>query len=159
MDERVARLKSPKDCEQFAKNVEARLPELAREARRRAIEVRAAEHNAQSEAEREALQAVYAYEEGLTATNRRKTRAPRTWQMITRHGIIEAVERAVDRADDASGFTALMNMGMADLAFESVVIRHPGVFRSETVARAKARLDKWKQADLQNLSQAAIEKK
>jgi len=56
MDERVLRLKNPKDCEQFAKNVEAKLPELAREARRRAIELRAAEYNAQSEAEREALQ-------------------------------------------------------------------------------------------------------
>lgn len=151
MDERVARLKTPKDCEQLAKNVEAKLPELAREARRRAIELRAAEHNAQSEAEREALKAVYAYEEVLSVKNRRKTRAARTWQMIDRHGIIKAVERAVNRPDDATGFTALMNMGMADLAFESVVIRHSGVFNQETVARAKARLEKWKEADPPNL--------
>jgi len=34
MDERVARLKTPEECEQFALNVQARLPELARAARR-----------------------------------------------------------------------------------------------------------------------------
>ena len=144
MDERVLRLKTPKDCEQFARNVEAKLPELAREARRRAIELRAAAHDAQNEAEREALEAVYAYEEVLSANNRRKTRASRTWQMIKRHGIIPAVERAVNRTDDPTGFTALINMGMEDLAFEAVVIRHTNVFSPETVERAKARLKKWK---------------
>ena len=30
MDERVARLKTPEECEQFALNVQARLPDLAR---------------------------------------------------------------------------------------------------------------------------------
>jgi len=45
MDERVLRLTTPKDYEQFAKNVEEKLPDLAREARRGAIELRAAEHN------------------------------------------------------------------------------------------------------------------
>jgi hypothetical protein len=49
IDDRVLPLKIPKDCEQCAKNVELRLPELAREARRRAIELRAAERNAESE--------------------------------------------------------------------------------------------------------------
>jgi hypothetical protein len=67
MNERVLRLQTVKDCEQFAKNVEAKLPELARGARRRAIELRAADHKAESEAEREALQGVYAYEEVLSA--------------------------------------------------------------------------------------------
>jgi hypothetical protein len=84
MDERILRLNSAKDCEQFAKNVEGKFPDLAREARRRAIELRAADHKAESEAEREALQAVYAYEEVLSAKNRKKTRASRTWQMINR---------------------------------------------------------------------------
>jgi len=144
MDERIGRLKTPKECEQFAKNVETKLPDLAREARRRAIELRAAEHKAGSEAEREALQVVYAYEDVLSAKNRKKTRAARTWQMIDRHGIIPAVERAVNRADDPTGFTALMKMGLEDLGFESVVLRHANLFRPETVERARGRLQKWK---------------
>jgi hypothetical protein len=143
VDERVARLKTPKDCEQFAKNVEARLPELAREARRRAIELRANEHKTQTQAEREALQAVYAYEKVLTAKHRKKTRASRTWQIINRHGIIPAVERVVGRKADSAGFTALVSMGMEDFAFEAVVMRHPEVFSQETVNCAEARLAKW----------------
>ena len=61
MDERIARLKAPEDCEQFAINVEERgKPDLAREARRRAVELRAATHGAETAAEREAFEAVYA---------------------------------------------------------------------------------------------------
>ena len=49
MDERVARLKSPEDCEQFAKNVEERgKPELALQARRRALELRAEQRGAKT---------------------------------------------------------------------------------------------------------------
>lgn len=44
MDERVARLTTPEECEQFAQSVEAQSPELALEARRRAVELRAAKH-------------------------------------------------------------------------------------------------------------------
>jgi hypothetical protein len=42
MDERIARLKTADECEQFALNVQDRLPELARDARRRGVELRAA---------------------------------------------------------------------------------------------------------------------
>jgi len=144
MDEIVLRMQTPKDCEQFAKNVEAKLPELAREARRRAIELRAAEHKAASDAEKEALQAVYAYEEVLSAKNRKRTRASRTWQMIERHGNIPAMERVVSRSANSAGFTALVTMGMEDLAFEAIVIRHSELFTPETVERAKIRLQNWK---------------
>ena len=58
MDERVARLETPEECEQFAINVENRLPNLALAARRRAVEFRAAQHGVTSAAELEALQAV-----------------------------------------------------------------------------------------------------
>src|SRR5688500_10743167 len=100
MDERVARLKTPEDCEQFALNVQARLPDLARDARRRAVELRAASHGVTAAVEREALAAVYAYERVLSERRGKKVRASRTWQMIERHGIIEAVERAVNRDSD-----------------------------------------------------------
>ena len=77
MDERVARLKTPDECEQFALNVQARLPDLARAARRRAVELRAAAHGATSAAEREALEAVYAYERVLSQKRGKKIRASR----------------------------------------------------------------------------------
>ena len=140
MDERVTRLETPEECEQFAINVAARLPDLALAARRRAVELRAAQHGASSVAEREALQAVYAYERALWKKHGRVVRAQRTWQMIERHGIIKAVERAVTRPDETAGYTALIEMGMPDFAFEAVVCRHPTVFSAEALKRSQERM-------------------
>jgi len=143
MDERVARLETAEDCEQFILNVQARFPDLAREARRRAVELRAAGHGATTVVEREVLEAVYAYERVLAEKRGKKVRASRTWQMIERHGIVEAVERAVNRDADPAGYTALAEMGMQDLAFEAVVLRHPDVFSSAAVTRSAERLRGW----------------
>lgn len=143
MDERVARLETAEECEQFALNVEDRLPELALQAKRRAVELRAAQHGARSQAEREALEAVYAYEGFLTEKHGKTTRANRTWQMIKRYGIIEAMERIVTRDDDPSGYRALAEMGMQDLAFEAVIVRHASTFSPEAVSRSEARLKAW----------------
>ena len=108
MDERIKKLKSPEACMKFAKNA-TRLgrPDLALEAQRKAIELRAGDHSAKSDAEREALKAIYAYEEILTEKNGRRTRATRTWQMIDRHGIIEAINRVVARKVDPMGYKLL----------------------------------------------------
>lgn len=141
MDDRVARLKSPEDCEKFARNVMANYPELASQARRRAVELRAEAYGGTSPVEKEALRAVYAYEEVLTKKNGRRTHATRTWQMIKKYGVIEAVERAVNRESDAAGFTSLAEMEMLDLAFESVVLRHPEAFTAGTQERARQRLE------------------
>ena len=146
MDERVSRLTTPQECEQFAINVEKRLPELAQAARRRAVELRAALYGAATDAEREAIQAVYAYERVLSQKNGRNARASRTWQMIKKHGIIGAVERAVNRPDVTSGYTALVEMGMPDFAFEAVVFRHASLFSAEAVARSQARINDWSRA-------------
>jgi hypothetical protein len=145
-DDLISRLTSPEGCERFAKNVEVANPELALKARRRAVELMAASHNATSTVEKEALSAVYAYERVLSERKGKKTRASRTWQMIERHGIIEAIERAVNRPDDATGYTALAQMGMQDLAFESIVVRHPQSFSPEAVQRSQTRLDSWAKA-------------
>ena len=96
--------------------------------------------------EKEALQAVYAYEEILAQKNVKRTRASRTWQMINRHGILRAIELAVDRESDATGYLTLVEMDMTDLAFEAVVLRHPANFSSKTVERARQRLQDWKDA-------------
>ncbi len=140
-DDPVGRLKTPEACEQFAINVEERgKPELAMAARRRAVELRAAAHDAETEAEREALEAVYAYERAQTVLRGKKFRASRTWQMIERRGIIDAVEQVVKRSADSMGYDALVKMGMQDKAFEAVVLRHPQVFSAEAVRRSRERL-------------------
>lgn len=143
MDKRVSRLQSPEECDQFILNVEHKSPDLAQEARRRKVELLAARYGARGAAEEEALRAVYAYEEVLSRKNRRKTHASRTWPMIERHGIIEAVERAVNRKKETVGYTALTEVGLQEFTFEAVIVRYPHLFRPETVARAKARVVEW----------------
>ena len=74
MDPRIARLKTPQECERFAKNADAlNETELAKAAKKRAVELRALEHGAESDAEREALEAIYAVEEIATQRNGRCT--------------------------------------------------------------------------------------
>ena len=64
--------------------------------------------------------------------------------MIERHGIIGAVERAVNRDTETIGFIALLDMGLEDYAFESVVVRHPDLFSAEAVQHSQARVYDWK---------------
>lgn len=149
MDDRITRLDTTKKCEIFAKNaLEHNRPDLALEALQRALEIRADSHEAKTQAEKEALQAVYAYEEQLTKKNGRRTRANRTWQMINRHGIIESVERAVKRSTETQGYRMLAEMGLQEYAFEAVILRHPEVFSDEAISISRARLNEWsKQKD------------
>ena len=144
MDPRVKRLTTVEDCARFAANaIRLGWPDLADEARKRAVEIRAESHGAKSEAEKECLQAIYAYEEVLSNKNGRRTPAARTWQMIKRHGILRAVERAVNRAQETSGYKALLDMGLQEFAFEAVILRHPDVFSSEAQTISKKRLREW----------------
>lgn len=141
MDDRVAKLKTPEECAVFAMNAtERNRPDLALDARKRAVQIRAERFGATSEVERECIEAVYAYEEVLSAKAGHRQTASRTWPMIKRHGVIEAVERVVKRRADALGYTALVKMGLEELAFEAVVLRHSSAFSDEAVARSKERL-------------------
>ncbi len=125
----------------FAKNViERGRPDLALEARKRAVQLRSESFGTTSEVERECIEAVYAYEEVLSAKAGRRQSASRTWPMIERHGVIEAVERVVKRKTDALGYTSLVKMGLEEYAFEAVILRHPSAFSAEAVARSKERL-------------------
>lgn len=145
MDERVQKIDTPEKCEIFARNCNERGREdLATEARQRAVQLKAESYGAKSEAEREALEAIYAYEEVLTARNGKKTRAGRTWQMINRHGIIAAIERAVNRPTETQGYTALVDMGLQDYAFEAVIIRHSDFFSAEALQISQERMNQWK---------------
>lgn len=143
MDDRVAKLKTPGECAVFAKNATERgRPDLALDARVRTVQLRAESFGATSEVERECIEAVFAYEEVLSDKAGRRQSASRTWPMIKRHGVIEAVERVVKRKADASGYTALVKMGLKDYAFEAVILRHPSVFSAEAVASSRDRLGK-----------------
>ena len=140
-DDRIAKLKTPQDCEVFARNALARdRADLALAAKKRAVQIRAESYGAESVVERECIEAVFAYEEVLSAKAGRRQAASRTWPMIDRHGIIEAVERVVKRKNDALGYTALVEMGLAEHAFEAVILRHPTAFSTEAVERSKERL-------------------
>ena len=141
MDDRIKNLKTPKDCEIFARNAVAQnCPELAAEAKQRAIEIRAAEYGAASDAERECLEAIYAYEEILFLKHGRRVKASRTWQMIKRRGIIAAIEQAVDRSDGTAGFSALKEVGLENFAFEAVILRHSSLFSESAVDRSRDRM-------------------
>lgn len=143
----IDRLTTPEECEQLAKNVQKENPKLAIRSHRKAVELRAAKHGAETAVEREAMRAVYAYDECLTKKNGRKTRASRTWLMIKNHGIIGAVERAVNRKDETQGYTILAEMSMQDFAFEHVILRYPELFSPEAIERSKERVEQMNSED------------
>jgi len=86
MDEVIAKFKTPESCEQFALNVEATQPERALEARRRAVELRAEQHGATTVAEKESLEAIYAYERTLFKKHGRNVKASYTWRKVNKDG-------------------------------------------------------------------------
>ena len=76
----------------------------------------------------------------LTRRNGKKTRATGTWQAIKRYGIIEAVQRAVSRPPEAVGNVTLRDLGLEDLTFEALVVRHEASFSEAAINASKARL-------------------
>ena len=141
MDDRIKKLKTPKECEIFSRNAVAQeRPELEAKAKQRAIEIRTAAYGATSDAERECLEAIYAYEEILFLKHGRRVKASRTWQMIKRRGIIAAIEQAVDRSDGTAGFSALKEVGLENFAFEAVILRHSSLFSASAVDRSRDRM-------------------
>ena len=145
MDDRVKKLDTPTKCEIFAKNALLKDREdLAKQAKERAIQLKAEDYGAETLAEKEAIKAVYAYEEVLSANNGKKTRASRTWPMIQKYGIINAVERAVDRKAETKGYTALLEMGLEAYAFEAVILRYPELFSESAVEISRQRMSEWK---------------
>lgn len=144
MDDRVKNLDTPRKCEIFAKNALLKDREdLAKQAKERAIELKAEAYGAETLAEKEAIKAIYAYEEVLSANNGKKTRASRTWPMIQKYGIINAVERAVDRKNETKGYTALLEMGLEAYAFEAVILRYPELFSDSAVEISQQRMREW----------------
>ena len=141
MDPRVARLTTVEQCHVFAENAtEKGVPHLADQARKRAIQIRAKAFGAVSDVERACLEAVFAYEEVLSVQKGTRVRAGRTWPMLNKKGILPGVEHIVSKRSESVGYSVLVDMGMAEFAFEAVILRFPSSFSSEVVDRARARL-------------------
>src|SRR6056297_2041588 len=136
MEDTIKKLETPEECMKLVEIFD----ELSKKAHQRAIELRAMSHGDIDVVEKELLQALYAYEEVLTKKNNRRTRANRTWQMVNRHGIIGAAEKAVNRDIEPQGYRFLVEMGLQDLTFEAVIVRHPESFDPEAVSISKQRL-------------------
>ena len=144
MDERIKNLDTPKKCEIFANNaLTAGREDLAKQARARAIQLKAEAYGTETSVEKEAIEAVYAYEEVLSANNGKKTRASRTWPMIQKYGIINTVERAVNRKAETKGYTALLDMGLEAYAFEAIILRYPELFSESAVEISQQRMKEW----------------
>lgn len=142
MSDIISKLTTPEQCIQVEKNASVLgRQDLVIAARKKAVELRALQRGASTDVERECLEAVYAYEQVLSSQKGKKIHASRTWQMIQRHGIILAVERAVNRKDETVGYTALLEMGLEDYTFEAVILRHPNMFSPEAVLRSEERIN------------------
>lgn len=113
--------------------------------RRSRIRQRADGHSPASDAEREGLEAIYAYEEALSDINGKPTRAGRTWPMVKEKGVIAAIEGIVTRPLETRAYRILIEMGLEDKTFEAVVLRYPTIFSAAAVDACERRLRETKQ--------------
>ena len=115
-----------------------------RPSKRETLRARAAAHQPETDVEREAFEAIYAYQEARSLQNGRTFRASRTWQLVEQHGVLAALERIVAKPGESAGYKALVEMGLEDMAYEQVVLRHRDAFSEKAVAASEARLQRLK---------------
>lgn len=129
MHELVKRITDPELCYVFAKNARRKgHPELAVQAYRRAVDLRAEQHEAASAAELSALRAIYAYEEALSYGKGKRTRATGTWQLVNRHGLLAAISKRLQSRDNDEVLPILKELGMEDYSFTAVHDAYPEAF-------------------------------
>jgi hypothetical protein len=129
MHELVLRIKEPELCYVFARNATRQgHPELAQQAYRRAVDLRAQGHNTDDEVELAAVRAIYAYEEALSYTRGKRTRATGTWQMASRQGVISAVGKRLESRSGEDLTPVLKELGMEDYSFTAVRDAYPEAF-------------------------------
>ena len=132
MHELVSRIKDPELCYVFAKNARRNgHPELALQAYRRAVDLRAQQHAVACQAEAAALRAIYAYEEALSYTRGKRTRATGTWQLVSRHGLLNALRKRVRSRNGEDVQPVLAELGMADYSFSAVEAAFPEAFQAQ----------------------------
>ena len=127
MHELVERIKKPELCYVFARNARARGHEdLALEAFRRAVDLRAEEHQVESEAELMALKAFYAYEEALSHMHGKRKRATGTWQMVNRYGVLPALIKRLESKSVEEAMPALKELKLEDYSLQAVAKTYAG---------------------------------
>lgn len=125
MHELVSRINEPELCYVFARNASRNgHPELALQAHRRAVDLRAQQHQPVSEAEGAALRAIYAYEEALSYVKGKRTRATGTWQLVNRHGLLRALSKRLSSGKLQDIRLVLAELGMEDYSFDAVYAAH-----------------------------------
>lgn len=121
MHELVSRIRKPELCYVFAYNATRRGHEdLAMQAYRRAVDLRAEAHQGVSDAERLALKSFYAYEEALCYGQRKRKRATGTWQMMNKVGILPTLKRRVESKPAVEIAEVLKTLKMEDYSFEAI---------------------------------------
>jgi len=129
MHELVRRISKPELCYVFAKNAVNRgHPELAAQAYRRAVDLRAQAHDDATEAEHAALRSIYAYEEALSFVKGKRTRATGTWQMVNKHGVFPTLHKRLGARVVEDVKPILKELGMEDYSFDSVRESFPEAF-------------------------------
>ncbi len=132
MHELVLRIKEPDLCYVFARNAQNRgHPELALQAFRRAVDLRAEQYGVDSEAELAAVRSIFAYEEALSHVKGKRTRATGTWQMVNRHGLFPALVRRIESRSDDEIVKSLKQLGMEDYSFAAVRADFPEAFTKQ----------------------------
>ena len=131
MHELVSRINDPELCYVFARNARRNgHPELALQAYRRAVDLRAQQHEAASDAEAAALRAIYAYEEALSYGRGKRTRATGTWQLVNRHGLLGALSKRLSSGKLEDVQPILAELGMEDYSFGAVYAAHQQDFQA-----------------------------
>ena len=125
MHELVLRIKKPELCYVFARNATERGHEdLAIQAYRRAVDLRAEEHGAETEAELMALKAFYAYEEAMSYGQKKRRRATGSWQLVNRHGVLAALQKRLNSKYAEESLPILRELKMDDYAFQAIADRY-----------------------------------
>ena len=131
MHELVLRIKKPELCYVFARNaIDRGHPELATQAYRRAVDLRAEEHKPATEAELAVLKAFYAYEEALSKVKGKRTRATGTWQMVNRHGVFDTLVKRMNARGGEDVAPALKELELEEYSFQAVYEKYPEAFAS-----------------------------
>ncbi len=129
MHELVKRIKQPELCYVFARNARRNgHPELALQAYRHAVDLRTEEYRAASAVETAAIRAIYAYEEALSYSKGKRTRATGTWQLVNRHGVLPALHKRLQSRTGDDVEPVLKELGMADYSFRAVAEAYPEAF-------------------------------
>jgi hypothetical protein len=86
------------------------------------------------------VEAIYAYEEVLSARQGKRVAATRTWEIARKQGPFTAVDKAVARAEDEAVYATLVELGLERFSFEAIVAAHPDEFSFEAVQQSRARM-------------------